>query len=121
MKDIEIARSVVPERIVKVASDNGIDEDFIESYGKYKAKVSDEIYEKIAGNRNGKLILVTAINPTPLGEGKTTVSIGLHDALRKINKKSLAVLREPSMGPVFGMKGGATGRWACANYSYGGY
>ncbi|MBR3152018.1 MAG: formate--tetrahydrofolate ligase [Clostridia bacterium] len=109
MKDIEIARSVVPEKIINIAKDNGIDEEYIESFGNYKAKVSSDIYKKIKDNKNGKLILVTAINPTPLGEGKTTVSIGLHDALKKIGKKSLAVLREPSMGPVFGMKGGATG------------
>ena len=109
MKDIEIARSIVPGKIINIAKDNGIDEEYIECYGNYKAKVSSNIYNKIKDNKNGKLILVTAINPTPLGEGKTTVSIGLHDALKKIGKKSLAVLREPSMGPVFGMKGGATG------------
>ena len=109
MKDIDIARGVLPKRINEIANENGIQDEYIENYGNYKAKVSSDIYEKIKENNNGKLILVTAINPTPLGEGKTTVSIGLHDALRKINKKSLAVLREPSMGPVFGMKGGATG------------
>ena len=109
MKDIEIARSVELQKINKIAEDNGISEKYIENYGNYKAKVSEKILDEIKDNKNGKLILVTAINPTPLGEGKTTVSIGLHDALRKINKKSIAVLREPSMGPVFGMKGGATG------------
>ena len=106
MTDIEIANSVVKENIKDIAKKGLIDLDNIELYGNYKAKID---YTKYNSERKGKLILVTAINPTPYGEGKTTVSIGLGDALRKLNKNSLVVLREPSLGPVFGIKGGATG------------
>ncbi len=109
MEDIQIARNVKLENILYVAKKIGIEEEYIESYGKYKAKISEKIQEKIVKNKDGKLILVTAINPTPLGEGKTTVAIGLADGLSKIGKKSILALREPSLGPVFGTKGGATG------------
>ena len=109
MKDIEIARSIKPVSINNIAEKNGISEEYLENYGKWKAKVSENIFHKIEKNKNGKLILVTSINPTPLGEGKTTVSIGLNDALNQLNKNAIAVLREPSLGPVFGIKGGATG------------
>ena len=109
MNDIEIARSVKLDKIVDVAKSLGIDADDLELYGKYKAKVSKDAYLKVKSNKDGKLILVTAISPTPLGEGKTTISIALADGLRKIGKKSVLALREPSLGPVFGIKGGATG------------
>ncbi len=109
MTDIEIARNTKLERIVKVAEKYDISEDDLEVYGKYKAKVTKEFIEKKKNGKDGKLILVTAINPTPLGEGKTTVAIGLSDALNKIGKNSVLALREPSLGPVFGVKGGATG------------
>ena len=109
MGDIEIARNTKLEKIQDIAKKMNISEDELELYGKYKAKISDEVYERLKDNENGKLVLVTAINPTPLGEGKTTMSIGLADGLRKIGKKSILALREPSLGPVFGIKGGATG------------
>ena len=109
MTDIEIARNTKLEKIVDVAKKVDIDEEYIEQYGKYKAKISDKVYEKIKNNKNGKLILVTAMSPTPLGEGKTTISIAVADGLQKIGKKSILALREPSLGPVFGIKGGATG------------
>ena len=109
MTDIEIARSVKLEQITKIAAKYGITEDDIELYGKYKAKISDEFIKKVQKNKDAKLVLVTAINPTPLGEGKTTIAIGLSDALNRIGKKSVLALREPSLGPVFGVKGGATG------------
>ena len=109
MTDIEIARSTKLEKIEKIAEDLGIENDNIEQYGKYKAKISNKVYENRKNNKNGKLILVTAMTPTPLGEGKTTMSIAIADGLRKIGKKSILALREPSLGPVFGIKGGATG------------
>lgn len=109
MQDIEIARNAKLKNINEIARNIGITEDYLEQYGKYKAKISLDFYNKIKDNKNGKLILVTAINPTPLGEGKTTTSIGLADAFYKINKKAVLALREPSLGPVFGIKGGATG------------
>ena len=109
MGDIDIARSTKLEKIQDIAKKVDISEDELELYGKYKAKISDEAYEKLKDKKNGKLVLVTAINPTPLGEGKTTMSIGLADGLRKIGKKSVLALREPSLGPVFGIKGGAAG------------
>ena len=109
MTDIEIAKNVELEKIEKIAEKLNIDENDIECYGKYKAKISNEVYTKLKDKENGKLILVTAINPTPLGEGKTTVSIAIADGLSKIGKKSILALREPSLGPVFGIKGGATG------------
>lgn len=109
MDDIEIARKVKLEEITKVAKDLGIKEENIEPYGKYKAKISLNEMQECKNKENGKLILVTAINPTPLGEGKTTISIGLADGLKRIGKKVILALREPSLGPVFGIKGGATG------------
>lgn len=109
MTDIEIARNTKLERIEKIASKIGIEDDDIELYGKYKAKISNNVYQKLKNKKNGKLILVTAISPTPLGEGKTTISIAVADGLQKIGKKSMLALREPSLGPVFGIKGGATG------------
>ena len=109
MTDIEIAEKVELERIDKIAKKLNIDEDGIECYGKYKAKISNDVYKKLENKKDGKLILVTAINPTPLGEGKTTVSIAIADGLSRIGKKSILALREPSLGPVFGIKGGATG------------
>lgn len=109
MTDTEIAKSVKLDNIVDIAEKIGITEEEIEQYGKYKAKISNSVYERLEEEKNGKLVLVTAINPTPLGEGKTTVSISIADALSKIGKKSILALREPSLGPVFGIKGGATG------------
>ena len=109
MEDIEIARNTKLELITKIAESNGIKEEYIEPYGKYKAKISLNIMKELENKENGKLVLVTAINPTPLGEGKTTMAIGLADGLRKIGKNSILALREPSLGPVFGIKGGATG------------
>ena len=109
MTDIEIARNTELWDIKKVAKKLEIKEEDIENYGKYKAKISDEAYEKSKDKENGKLILVTAIKPTPLGEGKTTISIGLADGLSYIGKKVALALREPSLGPVFGIKGGAAG------------
>lgn len=109
MTDIEIAEKVELERIDKIAKKLNIDEDDIECYGKYKAKISNDVYKKLENKKDGKLILVTAINPTPLGEGKTTVSIAIADGISRIGKKSILALREPSLGPVFGIKGGATG------------
>ena len=103
MTDIEISRNARLETIDKIASD-----EYLEMYGKYKTKISNEVLEK-SNKKDGKLILVTAINPTPLGEGKTTMSIAIADGLRKIGKNSVLTLREPSLGPVFGIKGGATG------------
>ena len=109
MTDIEIAKSVELKKITEIAQAIDIIEDELEMYGKYKAKISDEINEKIKNKKDGKLVLVTAMSPTPLGEGKTTISISIADGLRKIGKKSILALREPSLGPVFGVKGGATG------------
>ena len=109
MEDIEIARNTKLEKITKIAESIGIEEEELELYGKYKAKISSESYTKRKNKKDGKLILVTAINPTPLGEGKTTMAIGLADGLRKCGKNAVLALREPSLGPVFGIKGGATG------------
>ncbi|MBE6728569.1 MAG: formate--tetrahydrofolate ligase [Ruminococcaceae bacterium] len=106
--DIEIAQECKMERIDSIAQKAGIDEEYLEYYGRYKAKI-DLSYIKENKNPNGKLVLVTAITPTPAGEGKTTTTIGLTDGLRKIGKNSVAALREPSLGPVFGVKGGAAG------------
>ena len=109
MTDIEIARNTKLDKIVDVAKKLNIEEDDLELYGKYKAKINDCVYGNLKDKKNGKLILVTAISPTPLGEGKTTMSIAIADGLRKIGKNSILALREPSLGPVFGIKGGATG------------
>jgi len=107
--DIQIAQEAVLEPIVKVAESIDIHEDDLELYGKYKAKISDSYLKNMGEKENGKLILVTAINPTPAGEGKTTVSVGLGQALGKLGKKAIIALREPSLGPCFGVKGGAAG------------
>ncbi|MCR5608742.1 MAG: formate--tetrahydrofolate ligase [Lachnospiraceae bacterium] len=107
--DIEIAQEAKMINIGKVAAKLDISEEDLEFYGKYKAKLSDELEEKVKNNKDGKLILVTAINPTPAGEGKTTTTVGLGQALGLLNKKSVIALREPSLGPCFGIKGGAAG------------
>ena len=109
LTDIEIAQQVQAQPIKEVAEKLGISEEHLEYYGKYKAKLSESLIKETAENKDGKLILVTAINPTPAGEGKTTTSVGLGDALAKIGKKTVIALREPSLGPVFGIKGGAAG------------
>ena len=109
MEDVEIARNTKLERIEKISEGIGVLDEELETYGKYKAKISLKANNRLKNKKDGKLILVTAINPTPLGEGKTTMAIGLADGLRKIGKKSILALREPSLGPVFGIKGGATG------------
>ena len=109
MKDIEIAQANKMNNIKDVADKLNIPDEDLEMYGKYKAKINYELTEKLKDKQDGKLILVTAINPTPSGEGKTTISIGLSDALNRIGKKSILALREPSLGPVFGLKGGAAG------------
>ena len=107
--DIQIAQEAVMEPITKVAGSLGIDADDLELYGKYKAKLSEEFLTKIQDRPNGKLILVTAINPTPAGEGKTTTTVGLGEAFGRMGKKAVIALREPSLGPCFGIKGGAAG------------
>ena len=107
--DIEIAQECTMAPITEVAGKLGIEADELELYGKYKAKISDEYLDKIKNNKNGKLILVTAINPTPAGEGKTTTTVGLGEAFAKLDKKAIIALREPSLGPCFGIKGGAAG------------
>ncbi|MFG6327591.1 MAG: formate--tetrahydrofolate ligase [Lachnospiraceae bacterium] len=107
--DIQIAQEAKLLPIKEIAQEIGMTEDDLELYGKYKAKISDDFYEKIKDNKDGKLILVTAINPTPAGEGKTTTSVGLGQAFGKLNKKAIIALREPSLGPCFGIKGGAAG------------
>lgn len=109
LTDIEIAQQTKLENIKDVAASLGVTEDDLEMYGKYKAKLSDEYMDSVKNNRDGKLILVTAINPTPAGEGKTTVTVGLGQAMCKLNKKAVIALREPSLGPCFGIKGGAAG------------
>ena len=107
--DIEIAKEAVMKPIGEVAEKLGISLDELELYGKYKAKLSDELWDRIKDNEDGKLILVTAINPTPAGEGKTTVTVGLGEAFERLGKKAVIALREPSLGPCFGVKGGAAG------------
>ena len=107
--DIQIAQEAVMKPIKEVAASIGIQEDDLELYGKYKAKLSDELWEAVKDRPDGKLVRVTAINPTPAGEGKTTTSVGLGQAMAKLNKKALIALREPSLGPCFGIKGGAAG------------
>ena len=109
MTDIEIARNTKLENINKIAEKCGLQDEEIEQYGKFKAKINQKAFERLKNNKDGKLILVTAMNPTTMGEGKTTVSIAIADGLNKINKNAVLALREPSLGPVFGMKGGATG------------
>jgi len=107
--DIEIAQAATPEKISKIAAKLDIPEDSLEPFGHYKAKISLDYLNSLDNKEDGKLILVTAISPTPAGEGKTTTSVGLGDALNQIGKKALVTIREPSLGPVFGMKGGAAG------------
>ena len=107
--DIEIAQEAVMQPIKEVAAAYGIGEDDLELYGKYKAKLPDELWEQVKDRPNGKLVLVTAINPTPAGEGKTTTTVGLGEAFGKMGKKAIIALREPSLGPCFGVKGGAAG------------
>ena len=107
--DIEIAKEAIMKPIGEVAEKLGITSDELELYGKYKAKLSDELWDRVKNNEDGKLILVTAINPTPAGEGKTTVTVGLGEAFNRLNKKAVIALREPSLGPCFGIKGGAAG------------
>ena len=103
--DIQIAQEAKMEHIKDVAARAGIEENELEFYGKYKAKLSDELWEKIKDREDGKLVLVTAINPTPAGEGKTTTSVGLGQAMAKLNKNAIIALREPSLGTCFGIKG----------------
>ena len=111
--DIEIAQEVEMQPITEVAKTAGVDEKYLEQYGKYKAKVDYNILKDLADKPNGKLVLVTAINPTPAGEGKTTTNVGLADGMRRLGKNAIVALREPSLGPVFGVKGGAAGGgWA---------
>ncbi len=107
--DIEIAQACQKKKITEIAKVAGVPEEYLEQYGNYKAKVDTKLLKDMADKPDGKLILVTAITPTPAGEGKTTTSVGLADGLRKIGKKSIVALREPSLGPVFGIKGGAAG------------
>ena len=107
--DLEIAQECVMEPITEIAKKAGISEEDLEVYGKYKAKVSLDVLKKRAEEPDGKLILVTAINPTKAGEGKSTTTVGLADGFRRLGKKAMVALREPSLGPVFGLKGGAAG------------
>lgn len=109
LTDIEIAKQAKMKKITEIAEGIGVSADDLEPYGHYKAKLSEELYTKLADKSDGKLILVTAINPTPAGEGKTTISVGLAESMAKIGKKAILALREPSLGPVFGIKGGAAG------------
>ena len=107
--DIEIAQEATMQPIAQVAEKLGITADELEPYGKYKAKLSEELWDRVKDNPDGKLVLVTAINPTPAGEGKTTTTVGLGQALGQMGIKSVIALREPSLGPCFGVKGGAAG------------
>ncbi len=109
LTDIEIAKQAKMKKITEIAEGIGVSAEDLEPYGHYKAKLSEELYTKLADKPDGKLILVTAINPTPAGEGKTTISVGLAESMAKIGKKAILALREPSLGPVFGIKGGAAG------------
>ena len=121
MGDIEIARSAKLKDIRDVAKDMGLSENEVESYGRYKAKITEDASSRLENRENGKLILVTAINPTPLGEGKTTMSIGLADGLRKIGKKSVLALREPSLRACFWYEGWCDWWRLCPNCTYGRY
>ena len=107
--DIQIAQEAVMDNITGIAKAAGIDDSQLEQYGKYKAKVDYKILKDMEDTPNGKLILVTAISPTPAGEGKTTTTVGLADGMQKLGKNVMVALREPSLGPVFGVKGGAAG------------
>ena len=113
MTDIEIAQSVTPKYIMDIAKEAGIDEKYVELYGRNKAKLDLSLLSDRETSKTGKLVLVTAITPTPAGEGKTTTTIGLADGMKRIGKRVAVALREPSLGPVFGVKGGAAGGgWA---------
>ena len=107
--DVEIAQEAVVQPITKIAEKLGLTADEIEQYGKYKAKITLDAWNRVKNRPNGKLVLVTAINPTPAGEGKTTTSVGLADAFHEQGKNAAVALREPSLGPCFGLKGGASG------------
>ncbi|MCK4980873.1 MAG: formate--tetrahydrofolate ligase, partial [Candidatus Delongbacteria bacterium] len=109
LSDIEIAQRAKMKKITEIAKSIGLSADDIELYGDYKAKIKFEAIEKLKDRSEGQLILVSAITPTPAGEGKTTVSIGLAQAMNKLGKKTIAAIREPSLGPIFGIKGGAAG------------
>ena len=109
LTDIQIAQNAKMEHISKIASQIGLSESDIDYYGKYKAKITQEVFKKVENNKDGKLILVTAINPTPAGEGKTTTTVGIGQAMGKLGKNAIIALREPSLGPVMGVKGGAAG------------
>ena len=109
LSDIEIASAAKMLPIDQIAQSLGVLPEELEPYGRYKAKLAESIYKRLADRENGKLILVTAINPTPAGEGKTTTTVGLGEAMPRIGKKAIIALREPSLGPVFGVKGGAAG------------
>ena len=109
LSDIEIAQSTTLRPIAEIAAELGIQEEELELYGRYKAKINERAFARLAGKPDGKLVLVTAINPTPAGEGKTTTTAGLGQAMAKIGKNAVIALREPSLGPVFGIKGGAAG------------
>ena len=109
LTDIEIAQQTTLLPIRQIADALGIREDELEPYGRTKAKLNETLIQRVQRNPDGKLVLVTAINPTPAGEGKTTTSVGLGEAMAKIGKKAIVALREPSLGPVFGLKGGAAG------------
>ncbi len=109
LTDIQIAQNAKMEHISKIASQIGLSENDIDYYGKYKAKITQEVFKKVENNKDGKLILVTAINPTPAGEGKTTTTVGIGQAMGKLGKNAIIALREPSLGPVMGVKGGAAG------------
>ncbi|MGN0601669.1 MAG: formate--tetrahydrofolate ligase [Oscillospiraceae bacterium] len=109
LTDIEIAQNAKMKKITEIAADLGVSEDYLEPYGHYKAKLSEQLFTKLKDKPDGKLILVTAINPTPAGEGKTTISVGLAESMAKSGRNAILALREPSLGPVFGIKGGAAG------------
>ena len=109
LTDIEIAKAAHPRPIRQVAEDLGVPEDALEYYGRYKAKLEEGYIRSLEGRPDGKLVLVTAISPTPMGEGKTTTTVGLGEAMARIGEKAVIALREPSLGPVFGIKGGAAG------------
>ena len=118
--DVEIAQEAQMQHIREIAAKLGLTEDDIELYGKYKAKISLDAWNKVKNGPDGKLVLVTAINPTPAGEGKTTTSVGLADAFHKLGHKVAVALREPSLGPCFGLKGGAAGGGRATGMSRGG-
>ena len=109
LTDIQIAQNAKMEHISKIAAQIGLGENDIDYYGKYKAKITQDVFKKVENNKDGKLVLVTAINPTPAGEGKTTTTVGIGQAMGRLGKNAIIALREPSLGPVMGVKGGAAG------------